>query len=86
MDFLTKKKERGGYFYLSSSNSVPILDLMQPVVGMYRMPTPAFYGGSYTSAELMVSQHERCIVASHRGLLGRSTYGVCVLRCGLCRR
>ena len=48
---LTKRREPGPYFFLSLTPQ-PISDSMQPYLGLYHMPTLAFYGSTFPQGDL----------------------------------
>ena len=48
---LTKRREPGPYFFLSMTPQ-PISDSMQPYLGLYHMPTLAYYGSTFPQGDL----------------------------------
>ncbi len=67
---LDKRKEPGPCFFLSLDPHTTVVDLMQPFLGLYRMPTPAFYGGQFLQAGLHVD----------------ASFGIALIPTGHCER
>jgi hypothetical protein len=49
---LSVKKERGGRFFIST-DGVDVNDSMLFTIGLFSLPTPAFYGGEFPTADML---------------------------------